>query len=105
MDTKDGIWIIGADSETVYASLRMAEILGTTPADMTGFPSFTYVFPEDVEAAMRLFESKRAGSAKPFRFRLRRQDGSSVWADVQATPMHNAAGVFKGIIGTFTVIS
>jgi hypothetical protein len=32
-------------------------------------------------------------------FKLRRKDGSAIWVDVQGTPMHNAAGVFTGIIG------
>jgi PAS domain S-box-containing protein len=99
----DGIWIIGADAKTVYANERMAEILGTSPSEMVGLPSFAYVFPEDVDAAQRLFDAKVRGDAKPFHFRLRRKDGSAVWVDVQGTPMHNAAGEFKGIVGTFSV--
>ena len=47
----DGIWIIDVNAQTVYANQRMAEILGTTPAEMVGHPSFDYVFPEDVPAA------------------------------------------------------
>jgi PAS domain S-box-containing protein len=47
----DGIWIVDFNAQTVYANQRMAEILGTTPAEMVGHPSFDYVFPEDVPAA------------------------------------------------------
>jgi PAS domain S-box-containing protein len=99
----DGIWIIDTDAKTAYASERMAEILGTSPSEMVGCASFAYVFPEDVDAAQRLFDSKTRGDARPFHFKLRRKDGSAVWVDVQGTPMHNAAGVFKGIVGTFSV--
>jgi PAS domain S-box-containing protein len=99
----DGIWIIDAEAKTAYANERMAEILGTTPAEMVGTSSFAYLFPEDVEAAQRLFEAKTRGDTKPFRFKLRRKDGSAVWAEVQGTPMHNAAGAFRGIVGTFSV--
>lgn len=81
----------------------MAEILGTAPSEMVGQPSFTYVFPEDASAAQRLFESKKRGDANPFHFKLRRKDGSAVGVDVQGTPMHNAAGVFRGTVGTFSV--
>jgi PAS domain S-box-containing protein len=102
---RDGIWIIDVDGVTVYSSERMAEILGTTPAEMTGNPSFTYVFPEDVPAAQRLFEAKRRGDINPFHFILRRKDGSAVQVDVQGTPLHNAAGQFNGIVGTFSVSS
>ena len=99
----DGLWIINTEAKTVYASDHMAEILGTTPSEMKGQPSFGYVFPEDVAAAQRLFDFKKAGDPAPFHFRLRRKDGSAIWVDVQGTPLYNAAGVFNGIVGTFTV--
>jgi PAS domain S-box-containing protein len=100
---QDGIWIIDVDAQTVYASERMAEILGTTPSEMIGKGSFSYVFPEDAETARRLFEAKVRGDTNPFHFKLRRRDGSAVWVDVQGTPMYNAAGTFTGIVGTFSV--
>ena len=81
----------------------MADILGTTPAEMIGHPSFAYVFPEDVAAAQQLFEAKKRGDINPFHFRLRCKDGSAVAVDVQGTPMHNVAGRFNGIVGTFSV--
>ncbi len=99
----DGIWIIDVEGKTVFANERMAEILGTPTLEMIGQPSFTYVFPEDVSAAQRLFEAKKRGDANLFHFRLRRKDGSAVWVDVQGTPLHNAAGAFHGIVGTFSV--
>ena len=99
----DGIWIIDAEGRTVFANDFMAEILGTTAAELSGKDSFQYIFPEDLPAAQRLFSSKKAGSPAPFHFKLRRADGSSVWVDVQGTPLRNAAGAFTGIVGTFTI--
>src|SRR4051812_34321525 len=99
----DGLWIINTEAKTAYASDRMAEILGTTASEMKGQPSFDYLFPEDVAAAQHLFDLKRAGNRAPFHFRLRRKDASAIWVDVQGTPLFNAAGVFNGIVGTFTV--
>jgi PAS domain-containing protein len=55
-----------------------------------------------VDEAQRLFEAKVRGDTKPFHFKLRRKDGSAVWVDVQGTPLYNAAGVFIGIVGTFS---
>jgi PAS domain S-box-containing protein len=100
---QDGIWIVDTEGKTVYASDRMAEILGTDRTALVGKPSFDFVFQEDVEAAQRLFNWKKGGSAEPFHFRLRRADGSAVWVDVQGTPMQNAAGKFTGIVGTFSI--
>lgn len=99
----DGIWIIDAQGNTVLASSRMAEILNTSPTEMAGESSFSYVFPEDAEAAQRLFDAKSEGDAKPFHFRLRRKDGSEVWVDVQGTPLRSASGEFNGVVGTFSV--
>ncbi len=65
--------------------------------------SFAYVYPEDSAAAQRLFNAKSRGDAKPFHFKLRRIDGSAIWVDVQGTPLRNAAGLFNGFVGTFTV--
>lgn len=105
MDTpqENGIWIIDADARTLYANAAMAQILGTDVASMSGQPSFAYVFPEDVGAAAQLFASKQRGDAAPFHFRLRRKDGSAIWADVQGTPMHNSNNEFIGVVGTFRV--
>jgi PAS domain S-box-containing protein len=99
----DGIWIIDVDGKTVFANARMAEILATSLTEMIGQDSFDYLYPEDLPAAQRLFESKKRGDTKPFHFKLRRKDGSAVWVDVQGTPLHNAAGAFNGIVGTFTI--
>ena len=101
--SQDGIWIIDAEGKTVYANQRMADLLGESPTELIGQPSFMYVFPEGAPSAQRLFQAKTRGDANPFHFKLRRKDGSAVWADVQGTPMYNAAGGFKGIVGTFTV--
>ncbi len=103
-DRKDGIWIIDADASTLYANAAMAEILGEDPSRLIGKPSFAYVFPEDLPAATEKFAKKQKGDSNPFRFRLRRADGSPVHVVVQGTPMHNVAGEFLGIVGTFRVV-
>ena len=95
--------IIDVDGKTVFANARMAEILGTSVAQMIGRDSFDYVYPKDAPAAQRLFEAKSRGDNKSFHFKLRREDGSAVWVDVQGTPLRNAAGMFNGIVGTFTL--
>ena len=100
----DGIWIIDTEAKTLYANAAMAEILGTDASRLIGKPSFDYVFPEDAAAAQKLFTARQRGeTASPFHFRLRREDGSAIWVDVQGTPMRNVAGEFIGIVGTFRV--
>ena len=98
-----GIWIIDAAARTVYANEAMCTILGTSPGRLAQMHSFDFVFPEDLAAAGRLFASKQGGSSAPFRFRLRREDGTAIWVDVQGTPMRTNGGDFDGIIGTFAI--
>jgi len=102
-ESPDGIWIINSDASTLTPAPLSAQFLGAEPLDLIGKPSFEYVFPEDAEAAQRLFESKQRGDPSPFHFRLRRKDGSAIWVNVQGTPMRNVEGEFIGIVGTFRV--
>lgn len=99
-----GIWIIDENANTAYANARMAEILETSSAEMIGQSSFDYIFPEDLDGARRLFNSKREGRSTAFRFRLQRRGGSPVWVDVQGTPMQDPTGRFMGVVGTFVVV-
>lgn len=102
-EAREGIWIIDQDARTLYVNAVMADILGEDAGELIGNPSFQYIFPEDAPAAQKLFENKQRGDSNPFHFRLRRKNGTAIWVDVQGTPMHNAAGEFLGIVGTFRV--
>jgi PAS domain S-box-containing protein len=101
--SQPGIWIIDGNGNTKFVSERMAEILGESRKSLAGKSSFEYVFPEDMNAAKRLFEAKRGGDHGAFRFRLRRSNGDPVWVDVQGTPLFEE-GQVTGIVGTFLVI-
>jgi hypothetical protein len=59
--------------------------------------------PRRCGSSPKFVGSEDAWRYKPFQFKLRRKDGSPIWVDVQGTPMHNAAGVFQGIVGTISV--
>ena len=87
-----------------FASLAVCELVGTTPADIAGVSCFDFVFPEDVEHARTIFESNKVPHAEPFRFKLRRKDGSAVWADVQADALRPANGQVYGIVATVTPV-
>jgi PAS domain S-box-containing protein len=101
---RDGIWTINAEGRTVFANKPMVQMLGTTVSAIIGQSSFDFVFPEDAEAAKRLFEIKKGGDTQAFKFRLRRTDGSSVWAEISNTPMFSQSGEFQGIVGLFSEI-
>jgi PAS domain S-box-containing protein len=98
----DGIWIIDENGQTLFANQRMADILGTSPSEMIGHPSFAYVFREDVAHAQRLLDGKKLGDINPFHFKLRRKDGSVVCVDVSRNSYVQRCGQIR-IVGTFSV--
>jgi PAS domain S-box-containing protein len=63
------------------------------------------VFEEDVEEAQRLFGSKMQGDREPFEFRLRRADGTPIWARISGVPMADEHGNATGLLGMFTDIT
>ena len=100
-----GIWIVDAAGKTVFADDQMAAILGVaTRAEVIGSPSYTYIFPEDLDTIRRMFESKKYGDSEAHECRLRRKDGSAVLVHVQVTPMKNEVGEFSGAVSIFTKI-
>jgi PAS domain S-box-containing protein len=101
----EGIWIIGPDAQTVFANQRMAELLGTTVERLLNEHSFDYVFDEEVEDAGRLFAGKMGGDREPFEFRLRRADGTPIWARISGVPLNDEHGQVKGLLGMFTDIT
>jgi PAS domain S-box-containing protein len=97
------VWIIDETARTVYANERMAEILGTSRAEMVRQRFFNHVLPEDI-SALQWFDSRSYGDMQFFRFRLRRSDGSLIGVVMQRSPMLDASGVVVGTIGTFRVV-
>ena len=98
---KVAIWIIGVDGKTVYANAKMGEILVRgSGRDDRAVDVFTYIFPEDLEAAKRLFQSKETDTAS--NLRLCRRDGAAVLVNFHGTAMHDASGRFTGTIGMCT---
>lgn len=98
-----GIWIIDPEGKTIYASERLVQLLGTPRSELVGQPLFTFVFPKDLNLAQRLLDAENHDRMDPFYIRLRRKNGLTVGVDVRGTPMHNAIGLFTGIIITFSV--
>jgi PAS domain S-box-containing protein len=99
----DGILIVDANARTLYASKRMAEILGASRADMLGRRFFRYVFLEDV-SALRLFDSQNYGDTNRFRFRLYKEDGSAIWVEMLGSPLLDVSEKVVGTIGVFKVL-
>ena len=90
----EGVWIVDEQARSTYVNPRMAELLGTTVAEVLRSPTSRWV-ADDEELLARL-ERRRSGLAERYETRLCRADGSSLWALVSAAPLADARGRSRG---------
>jgi len=99
-----GAVLLDFDGRIVFASTYVCDLVGVEHDKIHGMTCFDFVFPEDINAAKRALESNKIPNAAPFRARLRRADGTPVWADVQATSMQTAQADAYAIAATITAV-
>jgi sigma-B regulation protein RsbU (phosphoserine phosphatase) len=94
----EGIWMLDAESMTVFVNRRMAAMLGYSVEEMHGRPLSDFV-PETARA-QALERLRHPGPAEGERTQVqyRRKDGSDLWADVTCTGGFSDDGTFTGVL-------
>jgi len=85
-----------------YANTFLCDLLGITHDAIAEMSWFEFVFPEDLSTIRELFEQNKIAHETPFRFRLRRIDGSEIWVDIRGSAMQPPFGEPYGILATVT---
>jgi PAS domain S-box-containing protein len=101
----EGVWMFDADSKTIFANSRLAEMLGYTVEEMLGRALFDFIDEESRAQAQAYVERRRLGIQERHDFKFRCKDGSDLWALVSATPIFDAEGQFVGVLRMITDIS
>jgi len=96
---QEGIWMLDATGKTTYVNDRMAEMLGYTPSEMLGRPSFDFMDGVARLEAERNLDRRRQGIKEQHDFRFRRKDGSDLYTLVSTNPLLDAKGQFVGALG------
>ncbi len=100
--TGDWVWEIDADLRYTYASPRVREILGYSPAEVLGKTPFDLMPPEEAERIRELFEPI-AASKQPFALienvNLHKDDGRRVVLETSGGPIFDEDGRLKGYRG------
>jgi len=94
--TREGIWLIDSDFRTSFVNRQMAGMLGYEPEEILGRSVFDFYFPEDIERKRQGLARRREGLGEHFDERLRRRDGSDLWARMAANPIYTDKGDFDG---------
>lgn len=95
------IWVTEVDGSCSFLSRSWYEFTGQTPENALGFGWLRAVHPDDAKRAEQIFQDARQNN-RGFRieYRLRRADGTYVWALDAAQPRLDPAGEFLGYIGS-----
>ncbi|WP_374569043.1 CHASE domain-containing protein [Ideonella sp.] len=112
----EGIWVTDADGRTTFANPKMAQMLGVDGQALLGRPMAEFIEPDNmagavVAKAMGLVNGQTVGASPPAdsdgvrERRLRRADGSRLWALIATTPIVDAAGRFDGSLAMVTDIT
>jgi PAS domain S-box-containing protein len=101
----EGIWLIDAESKTLFVNPRMTEILGYTRQEMLGESLFRFIDKDWQETAQAYVRRRCAGIKEQHDFKLQRKDGAKVWALVTASPILDETGQYRGALAMMTDIT
>ena len=100
----EGVWMLDADNRTTFANGRMAAMLGYRLDEMVGRPLERFL-QTDAEQAAATFLRAHDGGSDQHDVRLRRKDGTELWALLTATALIDAEGTCVGTLVMVTDIT
>ena len=101
----EGIWVLDEQYLTTFVNRRMADMLGYSRDEMARESLSFFVFEDDFPDHEAKMAHRREGIAERFERRLRRKDGTTLWALVSATPMMDKQNHFQGSFAMYTDIT
>src|SRR2546423_10058292 len=103
--TYEGVWVCDAELRTTYVNQRLAEMLGVGAEEMIGRSAFDFLDDAARAEVEQRWERRAQGLKEQYDLRLRRRDGSELWAIVCATPIRGERGEFVGALSMLTDIT
>ncbi|WP_226638079.1 ATP-binding protein [Brevundimonas poindexterae] len=105
-NSSDIIARYGRDSVFTYLSPSITTVLGYSPEELIGKPTFTLLHPDDVEHVLAAWREGLA-SQQPFsvEYRALHRDGRVVWLEARPTVTRDARGDIIDFIDTVRDVS
>ena len=103
----EGIWTVDAEARITFVNPKMEQMLGWRADEIIG-RRWTDLVPEDERAASATGAAELGTSASPQeapQVRLRRKDGSILWATLAASAVRDAQGHAAGTLAMVTDIT
>ncbi len=102
---QEGIWQVDAEGRTTFANQALAEMLGYPVTELLGAPQLSLVADADRTIASTYMERRRKGIAERHEVKLRRKDGTDLWALVSASPIVDQAAHYVGALAMVSDIT
>ena len=94
--TSEGVWTLDPSTVTVFTNRKLAEMLGYEVDEIVGRSVLEFVDESDRPLIERQERRRSAGVSDHYEVKLRRRDGSELWALFAASPLTDAAGRYTG---------
>jgi PAS domain S-box-containing protein len=102
---QEGIWVTNAEYKTTFANPRLAEMLGYTVAELLAASPLTVIDPDSIASTMIHRERRQQGIKEQYEFKLRRKDGSDLWALISTTPLTDDKEQYLGVLAMLADIT
>jgi two-component system cell cycle sensor histidine kinase/response regulator CckA len=102
--TAEGVWVCDAERKTTFVNGRMAALLGYQADEMLGMSIMDIADIPVAETDAQFAQVQNAGGGV-FETRLRRKDGTHVWAKLATAKLVDVAGKFEGSLAMVTDIT
>jgi len=97
-----GAVLIELSGRIAFASTSFCDLVGVEHDKIAGMSYFDFVYPDDKDEAGKMFRSTTKVSAEASNLRLRRADGTVVWAEIHGAALADAHGEIYAISATVT---
>ncbi len=100
-----GLWVTDGLGKTIFVNSALVDMLGYSAEEIMGKPYIDFVSEEERAASLEVSRRRRAGEITRAPRRLRRKDGSELWAFVVGGPLRDEKGQFIGVMATLADIT
>lgn len=94
----EGVWAFDKEGVTTYANHRIAELLGVSLESLQRASFFDFIDPQQRAIALTRLQGAADGANEAHEFRFRRRDGTSFWASVSLSNVHDPSAEATAVL-------